>query len=440
MDISLSESGGVARAGQGSTANIARRTVVKGLIWTVPTVAIATAAPQASASTANVAFSQGSYSGSACGPIQGVTVTLTPAEAGKSVAVQLSGGYTFSDGSTSYSGLTDASGVVAVPAIVPPGAGGTAVVTASSNSRTATAIFSATAKPRVGRLYYGAFRSTNEPNSEFAVPFNARSVGGRHWLTDDGQLGHAGGGVIATGVTDAVGRRLNTNDSIVHFQQNGFGKIAVNAAVQPNNYRIPVNSKTLGAGYWLGANGNLYHVRTNGTIASGVTSAAAEEGGPYGNEPLVWLTANGMGQLYYGASRFRGEPNSEFAVPLNARSVGGRYWLTDDGQLGHAGDGVIATGVTDAMGRRVSTNDSIAHFQQNGFGKIAVNTNVDRNDYRIPANSKTLGAGYWLGANGNLYTVRTNGAIASGVTGAAAEEGGPYGNDPLVWATPTNCS
>ncbi|AND15308.1 hypothetical protein [Rathayibacter tritici] len=85
-----------------------RRTIVKGAAWTVPVVAVSIGTPAAAASNSpTLAFTQASYSGTACGTITGVQVkrTLdgTTADPGKTVTVTVTDGYTFKDGTKTYS-------------------------------------------------------------------------------------------------------------------------------------------------------------------------------------------------------------------------------------------------------------------------------------------------------------------------------------------------
>ena len=138
-----------------------RRTVLAGAAWTVPVIAAATMAPFAAASNAAVlTFSQPQFSGTACGTITGVYVTVTVdgvATAGKNVTTTLSGGYTFADGSTSNTQTSDANGRVYLPAISIPAIAGSGAVTALNGQSRAVATATAPAVTGVGLNYNNSY-------------------------------------------------------------------------------------------------------------------------------------------------------------------------------------------------------------------------------------------------------------------------------------------
>jgi hypothetical protein len=132
-------------------ADLNRRTILQGAAWTIPAIAVATVAPVAAAASndAVLAFNQSTYTGVACGTITGAYVTVTVGgtpTAGRSVTTTLSGGYTFADGSTTNTQVSDSSGRVNLPAIDVPSQGSDGSLTAISSGATqATATVTATA-------------------------------------------------------------------------------------------------------------------------------------------------------------------------------------------------------------------------------------------------------------------------------------------------------
>ncbi|MCT2087352.1 hypothetical protein M3D75_14610, partial [Microbacterium enclense] len=117
------------------TSAPSRRTILTGAAWSVPVIAAASIAPIASASGVTaLAFDKATYNGTACGTITGAYVTVTVGgvpTAGQSVTVTLSGGYTFSGGSTTTTQVTGTDGRANLPAINVPAVGGSATFSAS---------------------------------------------------------------------------------------------------------------------------------------------------------------------------------------------------------------------------------------------------------------------------------------------------------------------
>ncbi|PPG65701.1 hypothetical protein [Rathayibacter rathayi] len=150
-----------------------RRTIVKGAAWTIPVVAVSVATPAAAASkTPTLKFTQTSYSVGACETLKGVqvkrTIDGTVPDPNKTVTVTLPTGYKFVDGTTTYSGTTDSSGLMTLPDIVPPKTAGSATLTASSEGLAATA--PVTVK-QSGQVYTpdGELYGTNQPGDFVSI-------------------------------------------------------------------------------------------------------------------------------------------------------------------------------------------------------------------------------------------------------------------------------
>lgn len=146
---------------------IGRRNLIKGTAWAVPVIAVAVATPLAAASTSTqtLEFTQPSYSADRCGVLTGVQVRVTDggaAAAGASVTVTLDDGYTFVDGSTSHTAVTGASGLLTLPDINVPVAGGNTVLTATSGANSVSAPVAAPAAG--GAILNGATGTTPTPD------------------------------------------------------------------------------------------------------------------------------------------------------------------------------------------------------------------------------------------------------------------------------------
>lgn len=156
-----------------------RRTIVKGAAWTVPVVAVAMGTPAAAASkTPTLKFTQASYSGKGCATITGVQVKRTTdgttPDAGQVVTVKLANGYTFADGTTSYSATTNSDGLITLPDIKVPSTGGDSNFTATSGSLSAKAPVSSTAV--AGSAIYAYNYSTKKTSEAVKDSSDATSM------------------------------------------------------------------------------------------------------------------------------------------------------------------------------------------------------------------------------------------------------------------------
>lgn len=119
-----------------ASGGVPRRTVVKGVAWSIPVIAAATAVPLASASTTGETISGTPPVPSAtCAPVGNFTVNVTTDGApavGVAVTVTLPTGFTWSDGTSAPRQFTtDSSGNATVTGVVGPARPGTYAVTAS---------------------------------------------------------------------------------------------------------------------------------------------------------------------------------------------------------------------------------------------------------------------------------------------------------------------
>ncbi|KTS64548.1 hypothetical protein NS206_07675 [Microbacterium testaceum] len=199
-----------------------RRTVLTGAAWTLPVIAAATITPMAAASNAPVlAFDKSTYNGTACGTITGAYVTVTVnnvATAGKSVTTTLSGGYKFSDGTTTNTQVSGSNGRVNLPAINVPSSGGTSPTTATTGSVTASATIKGTANSTAKTWSnQGGFKAYN------SVPTGSTAVGWNTFLTSNGDLYYVNG-LLAQNVTSAVAQHTEAPSDFVAFVSNGTAK------------------------------------------------------------------------------------------------------------------------------------------------------------------------------------------------------------------------
>ncbi|PPH21223.1 hypothetical protein [Rathayibacter toxicus] len=263
-----------------SENGVERRTLVKGAAWSVPIIATAGATPAFAASpTPTLAFTQSSYSGTGCGTITGVqvkrTVDGTAPDPGKTVTVTLANGYTFANGTTTYSGTTDANGLITLPDIKVPAQGGNSTFSASSDSLAATAPVSATAGPG-GQSFSSQSGAT--PKNYPKMPADAVAVGYGYFLTPGGDLWYyTQSSALATGVTSAVAQHIENPVADTVFYTTKTSSFSSQSGATPIEYKnIPAGSTSVGYGYFLTSDGDLWYYSQKTALATGVTSAVAQ--------------------------------------------------------------------------------------------------------------------------------------------------------------------
>ena len=263
-------------------ADLNRRTILQGAAWTIPAIAVATVAPVAAAAsnTAVLTFNQSTYSGVACGTITGAYVTVTVGgipTAGRSVTTTLSGGYTFADGSTTNTQVSDGSGRVNLPAISVPSTGGTGTLSASSASAT-TASAAATAPTSASKLVGASWNNSAFP----ALPAGITAVevsGGRqedaagvgndyaYFLGSDSYLYRStnyGAWTKASpaGVTHISntinGGLIYSTNSTIGASWNSTAFPALPAGITPGEITYGTNSISDSFVYFVGSDGYLY--------------------------------------------------------------------------------------------------------------------------------------------------------------------------------------
>jgi len=166
----------------------------------VPAVTLAAATPAFAASGTTLSFSSASYHGVACATIDDAVVRAangaTP-EAGQSIVLQLSDGYTFDGGGVTRTVVTGSDGSVSCGTIHVPGpdASGTLAATASGATSASSTLTSYDAR---------LVASPRGVDDLTGVPAGATPIAADLFLADDA-LHRAGHGAVATGVRE-VGR------------------------------------------------------------------------------------------------------------------------------------------------------------------------------------------------------------------------------------------
>jgi hypothetical protein len=412
-----------------------RRTILAGAAWALPAIAVATMAPGAAASgTTVLTFDRATYSGTVCADITGASVTVTvdgTAVPGVSVTVAASTGYRFDYGASTFTGLSDASGRVALPALRVQVGGTAGTLAATTTGATAAATLTSPASTTTQTLHRRAWTESgaDDPTGsvDLAVPTGSRAVGTLVTLDPTGTLRRRTT-TIGTGVTSAFAEMDKNNYLTVTFVDatgmhrrlwTDTGSAYPSASVDAT---VPANSVAVGTFVTLDPGGVLRRVGT--TIATGVTSAFAEfDRNNYTS--VTWVDATGMHRRVWtdGGAPYPAS-NIDESVPTDSTAVGTLLTLSADGVL-RKGAGGVATGVTSVFAELDKNNDtSVTFVDTTGMHRRrwtagGAATSVGSMDADVPTDSIAVGNLLTLGADGILR--RGTDTVATGVTSAFAE-------------------
>ncbi|MGC0369307.1 hypothetical protein [Microbacterium sp. SLBN-111] len=403
---------------------IPRRTIVTGAAWSVPVIALAVAAPAASASAptgAQLEFLDGPYSVTACGTLSPVTVSLTAADgspiAGQSVLITLPEGLTWSDGTTAPKAfVTDASGRASVTGIVAPAKNGTFNLTATSGSLSDVESVTVTGQQLLSQ-YWTNGGSTSTWGT---LPDGSKVVGFHTYLTPDGQLWDANN-LVASGVTSASAQFANTNGSLddrVSYMQGGVAKFWSSGTGTLTFGSVPAGAVTVGDHLYLTPGGQLWNGNT--LIASNVSSASGRYTVQNGNLlDNVTYVENGVAKFW----RSDGVTATYGSVPTGATVVGQHVYLTPNGDL-YNGNTLVASGVSSASAEVTVQNgefyDNISFVDGSGQARYIRTSGSQPLNYTfiVPAGSKTVGFHTYLTPDGQLWD--GNQLVAENVVDASA--------------------
>lgn len=355
---------------------VKRRTILAGAAWSIPVISVATAAPAfAATNDLTLAFDKSSYSGEACKTITGVKVTATrngAAAAGESVTVTLADGYTFSDGSTSYTATTGSDGSITLPDIKVPSKGGDSTFSATSGSASTSASVSATPSSKTG--IYKNNASDPIANSSTAIKSIANaSAGAYYFQSSDGSIRDSGGSLVsgtASGVnTDAALTSLNS-DSLWYKKSDGVYRYNYSTGTTTGPISNSKNATSLisdggsGAFWFQSSDGSIR--ASDGGLVSG-TSTGVDTGRSLTslNSNAVWYKkSDGVYKYNYTDSTTTGPiANSKNATQLISDGGSGRfYFQSSDGTIRDSNGDLVAGTAKDVdtkTGLAASNSDSI---------------------------------------------------------------------------------
>lgn len=399
MTIDVPERGVSVEDGQATAKPIGRRTVLAGAAWAVPAIAVATAAPAHAASGLRLAFDNTTYAAVACGILTGVQVSLLngsqPVQ-GASVVVSLPSGYTFDGGSSSNSGVTDASGKYAVPPInIGVGASDNSI-TATAGSLVANTLV--TVAPNTNAL--GASQTNPIAQTWANTPKGAKPVGANYFLSANGELWFENTRV-ATGVVTAVGvfHRGYNAQYADYVLSNGRKYRAKWSGVEAEYDKVPAGMRPVGQRYFLSDAGDLVWDTDAKPVTGNVRSVVAWAD----NDEIfadIELTTGVLVRAHDENIIATFSPMPENAVP-----IGADYFLSPDGDLFYQAN-FVAAQVASAAGwyHRARNAPYADYMTQSGKALRAWEHRPRDNAYtNVPAGAKPVGGFYYLASNGDLY-------------------------------------
>ncbi|MDQ1075300.1 MULTISPECIES: hypothetical protein [Microbacterium] len=414
--------------------DVDRRSVLAGAAWTIPAIAAATLAPMASASTTTtLTFDQTSYSGTVCTDIVGASVTVTVdgvAGPGKSVTATTSTGYHFANGSSTFTGVSDAAGRVTLPRIRVQAGGTTGTLTATAPDATAAATLTSPTSTATQGLHRRTWIDTGAASSsgstDATVPTGSRAVGTLVTLDPSGVL-RRGTSTIASGVTSAFAELEKSNYlSVTWVDASGLHRrmwTDVGAAYPAASVdvTVPAYSVVVGTLITIDSGGTLRKDVT--TIATGVSSAFAELD-KNNALTLTWTDATGMHRRLWTGTGPSPASNVDASVPAGSIAVGTLLTLGPDAVLRRVTTSV-ATGVTSVFAELDSGNyTSVTWVDGTGMHRrMWTDTGsafpAGSVDAAVPADSTAVGTLLTLDASGTLR--KGTNTVATGVPSARGE-------------------
>lgn len=393
------------------TSAPSRRTILTGAAWSVPVIAAASIAPIASASGVTaLAFDKATYSGTACGTITGAYVTATVggvASAGKAVTVTLSGGYTFSGGATTYTGVSDGAGKLTLPAINVPSVGGNGTLSAVSGSSTASASASAPA------VKNALWREPNGSTSALSFPAQTTVPGDQTFLTPSGDLYLGQGIPIASGVYSSSAISLpGYGWAITYLDANGTGGARDwNGGVEAASF--PPGTVVCGDRTYLTPAGDLY-LGPSQVVASHVVSASTQAVANVGWF-VTYVQQDGTAVWKHPTGN-----TITVSLPVGTKVVGDSAFLTPAGDL-YLGTSHVASGVYSASSQIVeNVGWYMTWIDANGSAKWKDPT-ASPVSMSFPAGTTVHGDRLFLTPTGDLYDgppSQVGSKVASNVTSA----------------------
>lgn len=430
-----------------SGAAPSRRAVVAAGAWAVPAIALVVTSPALAVSGATLSFSSGSFAGVPCDDITDAVVRAATGgvpQAGVSVVLQLSDGYTFDADAVTATVVTDADGTASCGTIHVPGSGATGTLAASASGATSA---SATLTAFSGRL----LTTPGELSAVSLVPAGAVPLAHDLFL-HGATLYRAGVGVVQSGVaaTGALAEAPSKNGSFLLPLRLDGGSAAVydtQAGTVVPVIGIPLGATPVAADLFLvGSTISRAGVAIATDVAAFGQLLEHEQGaGGTGQFELPYRALDGTPRLLRvpaDQTRTAFEFDGPSGPPRGATPVAGDLFIADgvlyrvswNGDCSY-GAGALATGLASwgaltpnpsYVGERllpVTTSTGAAAL-------FMVSGNTVREATAVPAGATPIGADLFL-AGQSVYRDAV-GVVATGVAAAGQPAPATAGSSQVV--------
>ncbi|MGC0368699.1 hypothetical protein [Microbacterium sp. SLBN-111] len=324
---------------------------------------------------------------------------------GRSVTTNLSGGYTFSDGTTSNTQLSGGNGQVALPTINVPNTGGTATIASLSDSSSATA-------SAVAPIVKNAGLSDNSPNySTMSYPKGTTCPAPMTYLTPDRDL-YLYNSLVTSNVTSVRSHgEANVGWFVTFMRSDGTGGHRLSNGTTID-VTFPSGTTACGNYLFLTPLGELYRGQS-ARIDVQVFSAASQmqQGVGYWTN---WITAAGSASL----TEINGVVSTH-SFPARTICPSPMTFLTPDRELYLYFDHV-ASDVTSVVSHgETNVGWFVTFMRSDGTGGHRL-SNGSIVDVTFPAGTIACGSYLFLTPSGDLYQGQSQ-KITSKVKSAAGE-------------------
>lgn len=405
-----------------------RRRVLRAAAWSVPVVTLVATAPAYAVSGTTLTFSSATYTGVACGTIDGVVVRAidgTTPRAGMSVVLQLAGGYSFDGGAVTATVVTGADGSAPSGTVHVPAPGTTGSIAASAAGATSGTATLTSFDARLLTSPRGLVDAT-------AIPAGAVPVALDLFFAN-GVLVRSGAGTVATGVvaTGALSASPAQDGSFLLPLRRTDGSAAVydtSTGAVTAAAGVPANATPIAADLFL-AGTSL--VRAGAVVATDVAVTGQlvehEQGqGPTGHFFLPYRATDGTPRLLRvpdDDTRTVFEYGTASGPPSGAQPIaddlffaaGAVYRASWDGDSPY-GAGVVASGI--AAWGTLTPNPYYAgerllpvRLASGAAAVFEVSGNTVRPVTAVPAGATPLGADLFL--SGTTVYQDAVGAVAT---------------------------
>ncbi|MGC0368705.1 hypothetical protein [Microbacterium sp. SLBN-111] len=397
---------------------IARRTILAGAAWSIPVIATAATAPVAAASAAlTLTFDKAVYTGTACSTITGAYVTVTNGGVPVSnapITVNLTGDYTFSDGTTSFSGASDGTGRMNVAPVKVPNNGGTAGILASTGSSASASTLSA-----VSNGVSWCLPGTATPYVTPKVPTGSKVIGWNVRVSPANDLW-----VDQTNITATYGMaKVDPNNVITAFDNNTsrttFNDTAgvswcvdgTGAPIQTPN--VPVGSKVIGYNVRVSPTNDLWVDQTNITATYGMAKVDPDNAIADLYNNTAYTTFNdttGASWLVTGT----GTPYKTPKLPTGSRVIGWNARISPTNDLWvdqtniTAAHGMAKVDPDNAFSTLSGTGSYTTFNDTTGVSWCVVGTGTPYATPKVPTGSKVIGWNVRVSPANDLWVDQTN--------------------------------